>query len=127
MTTPSGVSKICGVLEYWAFFQIIGPHDTEIIRIAEEEGKPKDEYWDLNGLASNPMLFSADVTIDPYFEIERSLIYHKWVPSMFPPNSSVIRHRVVFLQPSSHIIPFVHLVVGPARIGCPMYYNPNTA
>ncbi|KJH40672.1 phosphoglucomutase/phosphomannomutase, alpha/beta/alpha domain II [Dictyocaulus viviparus] len=63
---------------------IIGPHDTEIVRIAESEPKPKDEYWDISELSSNPLLKSANSTIDPYFEIEKSLIYHKEINEATP-------------------------------------------
>ncbi|VDM59457.1 unnamed protein product [Angiostrongylus costaricensis] len=74
-----------GYKAYWSNgAQIIGPHDTEIIRIAESETKPRDEYWDINELTSNPMLKSADTTIDPYFEIEKSLIYHRKINETTP-------------------------------------------
>ncbi|ETN68886.1 phosphoglucomutase/phosphomannomutase, alpha/beta/alpha domain II [Necator americanus] len=74
-----------GYKAYWNNgAQIIGPHDTEIVRIAEAEPQPRDEYWDVDNLASNPLLKSADITIDPYFEIEKSLIYHKKINEQTP-------------------------------------------
>ncbi|KHJ78173.1 phosphoglucomutase/phosphomannomutase, alpha/beta/alpha domain II [Oesophagostomum dentatum] len=49
----------------------------EIVRLAEAERKPRDEYWDISNLHTNPLLKSADVVIDPYFEGEKRLIYYK--------------------------------------------------
>ncbi|PIO60072.1 hypothetical protein TELCIR_18438, partial [Teladorsagia circumcincta] len=69
-----------GYKAYWTNgAQIIDPHDTEIIRIAEAEPLPfPSEYWDTKDLMKNPLLKSADSAIDPYFEVERSsLCYHK--------------------------------------------------
>ncbi|KHJ92965.1 hypothetical protein OESDEN_07130, partial [Oesophagostomum dentatum] len=74
-----------GYKAYWSNgAQIIGPHDSEIIRIAEAEPKPRDEYWDIDSLSQSPLLKSADVTIDPYFEVEKCLIYHKEINQKSP-------------------------------------------
>ncbi|KAJ1362011.1 hypothetical protein KIN20_021417 [Parelaphostrongylus tenuis] len=74
-----------GYKAYWSNgAQIIGPHDTEIVRIAESYGKPRDEYWDISKLSSNPMLKSADTTIDPYFEAEKCLIFHRKINETTP-------------------------------------------
>lgn len=59
-------------------FQIIGPHDDEIVRIKEAEPQPREEYWDLSQLRSSPLFHSADVVIEPYFEVEKSLNFHKY-------------------------------------------------
>ncbi|KAK5972417.1 Phosphoglucomutase/phosphomannomutase alpha/beta/alpha domain II [Trichostrongylus colubriformis] len=66
--------------------QIIDPHDTEIIRFAEAESQPlSNDYWETADLMKNPLLKSADTSIDPYFEIERStLCYHKKVNEATP-------------------------------------------
>ncbi|WKY01410.1 hypothetical protein Q1695_015422 [Nippostrongylus brasiliensis] len=74
-----------GYKAYWSNgAQIIGPHDKEIVRIAELEPQPLDEYWDLSALESHPLLISADRAIEPYFEVERSLIYHKNINEVTP-------------------------------------------
>ncbi|KAK6048546.1 hypothetical protein COOONC_13948, partial [Cooperia oncophora] len=59
--------------------QIIDPHDTEIIRLAEAEPMPlPNEYWDTADLMKSPLLKSADSVTDAYFEVEKaSLSYHK--------------------------------------------------
>ncbi|EFO94366.1 hypothetical protein CRE_13293 [Caenorhabditis remanei] len=64
--------------------QIIGPHDTEIVRIKEAEPQPRDEYWDLSELKTSPLFHSADVTIDPYFEVEKSLNYTREINASTP-------------------------------------------
>uniref|UniRef100_A0A1I7ZZH6 Phosphoglucomutase-2 n=1 Tax=Steinernema glaseri TaxID=37863 RepID=A0A1I7ZZH6_9BILA len=67
-----------GYKAYWSNgAQIIGPHDTEICRIAQEEPEPRAEYWDLAEFEKNPLLHSADVVIDDYFADEQSLCFCK--------------------------------------------------
>ncbi|CAI5445952.1 unnamed protein product [Caenorhabditis angaria] len=67
-----------GYKAYWSNgAQIIGPHDDEIVRLKESEPQPRDEYWDLSQLRSSPLFHSADVVIDPYFEVEKSLNYYR--------------------------------------------------
>ncbi|KAK6014788.1 phosphoglucomutase/phosphomannomutase, alpha/beta/alpha domain I, partial [Ostertagia ostertagi] len=76
-----------GYKAYWNNgAQIIDPHDTEIIRIAEAEPLPlPNEYWDTKDLMKHPLLKSADPAIDPYFEVERSsLCYHKDINAATP-------------------------------------------
>ncbi|EPB72911.1 phosphoglucomutase/phosphomannomutase, alpha/beta/alpha domain II [Ancylostoma ceylanicum] len=47
--------------------------------------KPRDEYWDIDSLAVNSLLHTADTTIDPYFELERqSLNFHRSINEKSP-------------------------------------------
>lgn len=74
-----------GYKAYWSNgAQIIGPHDTEIVRIKEAEPQPRDEYWDLSELKSSPLFHSADVVIDPYFEVEKSLNFTREINGSTP-------------------------------------------
>ncbi|EYB95450.1 hypothetical protein Y032_0159g3265 [Ancylostoma ceylanicum] len=75
-----------GYKAYWSNgAQIIAPHDDEIVRIREAEMKPRDEYWDIDSLAVNSLLHTADTTIDPYFELERqSLNFHRSINEKSP-------------------------------------------
>ncbi|PIC39448.1 hypothetical protein B9Z55_011130 [Caenorhabditis nigoni] len=74
-----------GYKAYWSNgAQIIGPHDTEIVRIKEAEPQPRDEYWDLSELKASPLFHSADVTIDPYFEVEKSLNFTRDINASTP-------------------------------------------
>ncbi|CAB3402013.1 unnamed protein product [Caenorhabditis bovis] len=67
-----------GYKAYWSNgAQIIGPHDDEIVRIKEAEPQPREEYWDISQLRASPLFHSADVAIEPYFETEKSLNFHK--------------------------------------------------
>uniref|UniRef100_A0A1I7XAQ4 Phosphoglucomutase n=1 Tax=Heterorhabditis bacteriophora TaxID=37862 RepID=A0A1I7XAQ4_HETBA len=63
---------------------IIGPHDTEIVRLAELNPEPREEYWDLSTLNTSPLMRSADGSINTYFETERSLAYHREINSTTP-------------------------------------------
>jgi phosphoglucomutase/phosphopentomutase len=74
-----------GYKAYWSNgAQIIDPHDVEIIKLKEAEPQPRDEYWDLSELDNNPLLHSADVTIDPYFEAEKSNNYYRSINEKTP-------------------------------------------
>lgn len=74
-----------GYKAYWSNgAQIIGPHDVEIIKFAEAEPEPRADYWDLSELESNPMLHSADVSIDSYFQIEKQYNYFKSLNEQTP-------------------------------------------
>ncbi|KAK0417460.1 hypothetical protein QR680_013022 [Steinernema hermaphroditum] len=67
-----------GYKAYWSNgAQIIGPHDIEICRIAQEQPEPRPEYWNLEDFEKNPRLNSADVVIDDYFAEEQSLCFYK--------------------------------------------------
>lgn len=58
--------------------QIIGPHDDEIVAIAEGEPQPRDEYWDIDEIEKNPLFNSADPCIDPYFAAEKEYNYKRY-------------------------------------------------
>lgn len=58
--------------------QIIGPHDDEIVKIAEGEPQPRDEYWDIDEIEKNPLFNSADPCIDPYFTAEKEYNYKRY-------------------------------------------------
>ncbi|CAD6185885.1 unnamed protein product [Caenorhabditis auriculariae] len=74
-----------GYKAYWSNgAQIIGPHDSEIVKIKEAEPKPRDDYWDTSDLHSSPLLKSADTTIDPYFAVEKPLCFYREINEKTP-------------------------------------------
>jgi len=74
-----------GYKAYWSNgAQIIGPHDTEICRIAYAEPQPKDEYWNKDSIYQSPLFHSADPAIDKYFEVELNRVLFKEINSKTP-------------------------------------------
>ncbi|TKR78335.1 hypothetical protein L596_019154 [Steinernema carpocapsae] len=74
-----------GYKAYWSNgAQIIGPHDVEICRIAQEQPEPRSEYWNLEAFEENPLLSSADSVIEQYFAEEQSLCFHKALNAKCP-------------------------------------------
>lgn len=78
MTASHNPKTDNGYKAYWSNgAQIIGPHDIEICKEAENDPIPKAEYWDITGLQQNVLYDTADVVIDSYFEDEKSLVFYK--------------------------------------------------
>ncbi|KAF8357845.1 hypothetical protein PRIPAC_92840, partial [Pristionchus pacificus] len=74
-----------GYKAYWSNgAQIIGPHDDEIVKIAEGEPQPRDEYWDIDEIEKNPLFNSADPCIDPYFTAEKEYNYKRSINEKTP-------------------------------------------
>nr|CDJ80740.1 Alpha-D-phosphohexomutase domain containing protein [Haemonchus contortus] len=76
-----------GYKAYWNNgAQIIDPHDTEIMKLAEAAPFPlPNEYWDTADMMKNPLFRSADTVIDPYFEIEKkSLNFYRQINASTP-------------------------------------------
>ncbi|GMR42339.1 hypothetical protein PMAYCL1PPCAC_12534 [Pristionchus mayeri] len=74
-----------GYKAYWSNgAQIIGPHDEEMVKIAEAEPMPREEYWDADEIEKNPLFHSADGCIDPYFEAEKEYNYKRSINEKTP-------------------------------------------
>ncbi|VDN02032.1 unnamed protein product [Thelazia callipaeda] len=67
-----------GYKAYWTNgAQILSPHDSEICRIAYENGEPNSEYWNTSTLYSHPLFHSADSVLEKYFNEESSLCHYE--------------------------------------------------
>uniref|UniRef100_A0A914C422 Phosphoglucomutase (alpha-D-glucose-1,6-bisphosphate-dependent) n=1 Tax=Acrobeloides nanus TaxID=290746 RepID=A0A914C422_9BILA len=74
-----------GYKAYWSNgAQIIGPHDVEIVKIAQAEPEPRPEYWDISNLRSSPLLLSADTVDDQYFAEETQFCHFKHLNEKTP-------------------------------------------